>query len=133
MGYKFSNFKTDTRAEVEGVWVDFGSDFKVKIGRLGNPKCQEYSRRIQKPYKRQIDNETIDPEITKKLLRKALARYVLLDWKGLEEDDGKVIEYSVEKAEELLETKDFFAEIMGLSQDMDLFKQETQEENLGNL
>jgi len=125
-GFKFSEFVTDKKLEEEGVWIEYAQGFSMLVARLGNSKCQSYLRKLRKPYTRQIQKGTLSDEVAQDLLKKAISKYVLLDWKGLIEDNGKSIPYSEEKALELLSHRDFLEAVTDLAMDQELFKQEAE-------
>jgi hypothetical protein len=133
MGFKFSNFKTDKALEENGVWVEYKEDFSMLIARFGNEKCQAFLRKLRKPHLRQLRRGTMDEKIGLEILRKATAKYILLGWKGLDDDTGIEIPYSEEKALELLQTRDFFDEVVDIANDMDTFKSEDNEDAEKNL
>jgi len=61
-----------------------------------------------------------------------MARAILLDWEGVEED-GKSLPYSVKNAERLLlELKDFRDFIHGISTTMEIYKMQEEEETEKN-
>mgnify|MGYP003109671215 CR=1 FL=1 len=133
MPLNLSQFKTDGAREIEGVWVDAGSGCELCVARMNNPKYEEELRRLGKPYLRQIRMNTIEPSTLEALTIKASARALLKGWKGLEDEDGKAIEFSVAKAEEIMtEYRDFYRMVQELAQEQELFKQEVTEESAGN-
>lgn len=135
---RISRFRTDATKENEGVWVPLGAPddpdgFQLKIARLGNPAYEEMLRKIGKPYVRAIRMGTADPKVIADLQKKAMAKHVLKDWKGLQDDDGNPIPYSVEKAYELMSTlPDFFDLVYSLAQEQDLFRAQLQEDSAKN-
>jgi hypothetical protein len=131
---KFSKFKTDKGAESEGVWVDLPEGLRLKIARLSNPKAANYLDDLRRPYLRAYRDGNLPLDTAKKFIIKTVAKYVLMDWDGLTEDDEKThIVYSEEKALELLESSDdFLNTVVGLAGDRDLFLEEMQEEGRKN-
>lgn len=125
-GFKFSSFKTDKALEEEGVWIDYGQGFRMKIARLGNSKCQAYLRRLRKPFMRQIQAGTLDDAVAESFLRKAVGKFVLLGWEGMCEDDGTEIPFSAEEAMKRLETRDFLELVVEIAQDRETFKEEIE-------
>ncbi|MDH3377783.1 MAG: hypothetical protein OEQ39_12615 [Gammaproteobacteria bacterium] len=122
---KISTFATDLDLEEKGVWVDIGDGGKLLIARLGNPRYQEAVRRLSKPHKTQIRNKTISEDLSDELLLKAMAESILLDWKGLEDDKGKVIKYSTETAFQLLrDLRDFRNLVVELATEQAAFRRE---------
>ena len=126
---RISEFATNKTAEVEGVWQEVGLGAELKIARAGNPKYTEYLRQLAKPYRARLRRRDIPEDIAEAITIKALAKHVLLDWKGIEDEHGELIPYSVEKAENLLKEYPDFRELVAvLSDDMTLFQIESDEE-----
>jgi len=136
MAFKISSLKTDKLKEEEGGWVTFGADLMVKIARMDNINYLSCLRKLSKGHISQIrlndDPKTID--LIESFRRKAMARHILLDWKNMEDDEGKTIQYSYEKALELFESiPEFYRGVIELSSDATNFKVEERSESLGNL
>lgn len=130
---KISAFRTDENLEVEGVWVDLGDGGKVKVARLGNPQHRKVSQALGRPHQAQIRAGRLKPEVAEKLGIQATAQAILLDWEGIEDDDGKLIPYSQEKALELLtELKDFRDTVLEIAGEMETFRAQEIEESVGN-
>ena len=84
-------FGTDSNKEVKGVWHDdFGDGLEVKIARIGNPIYQKTFNDISKPHRKAIRRGTLKDETAEKLLIKAMAKAIVLDWKGLSENGSEV-------------------------------------------
>lgn len=132
---KLSKFKIDHNVAEEGQWVDIGDGVELKIARMGNRKYNETIRRLSKPHKYQIDNDTLPQEISEEIMNKAVAECILLDWKGLEDDDGQPINYSRQKAFELLSDPDlapFKRQVIGIAQTDETFRNEMVEDTVKN-
>ncbi len=121
-GFKFSNFKVNKDKAENGVDFQYAPTLMLRVARFNSPKVQNYLRKKQKPFMRQINQGTMDEETSRDILRKVLARFCLLGWKGLIDDDGKAIPYSPEKAEELLRETDFLTEILEICQSRETFQ-----------
>jgi len=94
---KINKLKINPEKSDGGVWIDWYDGARLKIARLNNPKHVKISQKLTKPYNNirhnggQIPN---DKQI--EIAAECLGRAVLLDWEGLEDDDGKQIPYSEE-------------------------------------
>lgn len=122
---KISTFATDLDLEENGVWVDIGDGGQLKVARMGNPRYQEAVRRISKPHKTQIRNKTITEDLSDELLLKSMAETILLDWKGIEDDKGKAIKYSVETAFKLMrDLRDFRNLVVELATEQAAFRRD---------
>ena len=91
----------DPKAETEGLWAEFsGGQFKI-----ASSSSSSYQKRVAKiylPHRRKIEKGTLDPEIGKDLMARALAGNILTDWKGVHTQDGEVLKFSVEAANNAL-------------------------------
>jgi hypothetical protein len=118
----------DKKAEVEGIWQNIGDGVSVKVARIGSTEYQKEFQRISKPHKRAIRRGVLNDDVAEKLLIKVMAKTVLLDWKGLEED-GKEIPYSEENAVRILtDYRDLRDYVSDIANDMEAFKKEDDEE-----
>lgn len=99
---KLSEIQTDAKLEAAGVWIPYMEDIELLIGSTSNPKFEAMQRRLAKPYRRQIRDETIPDPKADELVNKAAARYLLLGWRNLQDEKGKELEYSEAKAFQLL-------------------------------
>ncbi len=148
---KYSEFITNKEKENQGVEMEVGEGFFITVARLGNEKCKKFMEKANHPHLRRIRKGTLPTGIRDGILIKAIAKTVLLNWRGLEEevldDNGhKVIDletgeiktveipYSKEKAIELMTSSDDFLEcIIEYSQDQQNFKDQDIEDAEGNL
>src|SRR5690554_1250966 len=116
--------KTDTDAEVSGVWVPIDDETELLIARLGNPRYRDAMARKGRPYRTAARNNTLPEDILTKILIEAIAETVLLGWKNFKED-GVELEYSPATAKRLLEDyPDFRDLVVGLAGDAELYRQE---------
>lgn len=121
-------FATNTDLETEGVWQDLGDGGRVKVARLGNPKWQRAYNKLPHGLRNAASSGRLKgaqaDEFDKRNAR-VLAETILLDWDGMEEEDGTPIPYSVEAAEQaLFELKDFRTAVVQLAGDMANFQAE---------
>lgn len=135
-GFRLSSLKTDVAKSEEGVWCEVGEGFEIKVARLGHPKYQAYLAKLSKPHAKQIRREGLGAaEVLREIQRKATAKYLLLDWRNLHDDEGNEIPFSEEKALEILgnpEYEEFFDIVLEHAQDVELFRAENAEESAGN-
>jgi hypothetical protein len=128
-GFRLSSLKVDTAKSEEGVWFPFGEDFEVKVARIGNPKYQSYITKMSKPHVRSIRRQGIASEMLKKIQRQATAKFLLLDWRGLHDDNGEEIPYSEAKALEILSNPqypEFYDIVLECAQDNEMFRSEDE-------
>jgi len=110
-----NKLKTNQQKEVDGVWVDGPEGLRLKVARNTNP----YIRKFLVKHNR----HRLDTDASSEIMKKGFAKHVLLGWQNLQGEDGKDIEYSSDKAEELFkDVPDFFDMVVMYSNDADLFK-----------
>ena len=123
------HFKTNPEFEKNGVWfeIDDKSGFLLRPLNRNNPNVKAAFAKEYKPYARQIELGTLDPDTSLKIQIRLLIKSCLVDWKGIE-IDGKDTEYSPEAAEKLfMELPDLFNTLWDHVQD---FK--NHREDVGN-
>jgi hypothetical protein len=99
---KLGSLKLDTAKESDGVWFDYIGGIRLKIARMGCPLYRSVAAELGAQ-----DLDVIQTGDTKSkrfdtIQKKIAARSLLKGWEHLEDDEGNAIEFSVEKAEELL-------------------------------
>ena len=105
MGFQmslYSQFKTDKNIEKDGIVLEYGMNSKkkiigIRIARAGGANVQ-YSKLLEakiKPYRRQIQNETLDNDIADKITKEVYAQTIVLGWENVEDENGEELEFSV--------------------------------------
>lgn len=112
----------------QGTWVEYrGGEFL--IAHAGNLKFQRALNRLQRPHRRKLEKNEMDPGDQRKLLIQAIAEGILLDWKGVKDSKGGDVPYSVKMAVTALTNDESFREfIMEYSAEMENFRREEIEE-----
>lgn len=86
-------FDADIPVIEDGVWADYqGSRFLV--AHMSNMKFQRALARHQQPYRRKIEQGSIDPQTSKDLVCKAMSEGLLLDWKDVTSKTGESVPYT---------------------------------------
>lgn len=125
-------FGTNRDLELEGVWEPINEEASVKIARIGNDRYTKLFQKLMRPYRKQVRRGTMPDKKAEEIYNQVIAETVLLDWKGLTEDD-KPLEYSVENAIRLLtEYKDFKDLVVDAAEAMETFQKEEIEESEKN-
>ena len=106
-------FKTDTTAEVNGVWVEVGINdhnrepIEILISRMSaaNKRYTKELNRVTKPHQSAIQNDAMDNDLAKKMLQEVFADTILLDWKNLpkseltgDDKDTELLEFNRDNA-----------------------------------
>lgn len=136
----YQQFKSDANLEKSGILLEYGFNkagkaITIRIARAGGAN-NAYTKRMEakfKPYRRQIQTETIDTQIVEKLLREVYAETVVLGWENVEDADGNPMDYTVANCVKLFEDlPDLFKDIQEQSQRSALFRAELLEAAAGN-
>jgi hypothetical protein len=140
---KLSSFRQDTQASKEGVVRYFDDEKKVyvRVARLGNAKFESEMRLLLQPYKT-FRKSRVPDEVVERLTKEAMARTILLEMVGFEDDAGDItgtvgapIEDTFENRFKVLSSKnyeEFLEMISGISADWDNFRGEMEAEAEGN-
>lgn len=120
----FDAFATDTAREEEGSWVDYAPGVSFLIARSNN---KGYSRALTKKFERnKLTLETkgqAAEDLAENIIVEVMAQHILLGWKGEFNWKGKPVgEYSVERAKEMLNVKDFRRWVVSKAEDFERFK-----------
>lgn len=136
----YKQFTTDNKLEREGILLEYGNasngqPITIRVARAGGSNAQ-YQKRMEalvKPYRRQIQTETIDPKQVEKLIRQVYAETVVLGWENVEDADGKPMPFTRENCLKLFEDlPDLFADIQEQAQRAALYRTEIREAEAGN-
>lgn len=128
-------FKTDKDLEKNGIVINYDDTIKVRIARAGgaNTRYLKTLERKSKPYRRAIDQGTMNPEVANQILREAYAEAVILDWEGITDEDGNEIPFTKENCVKLFEDlPDFFEDLKEQAMKMALFRATVREEEAKN-
>lgn len=131
---KISAFAVDEKLEVGGFWKDLGGGSSVRIARAGNRAYNKKLRELMKPYRGPMGLLEMSDETAHRVFVEAMAGTVLVDWKGLSDEDGKDVPYSEKKAIEwMLKYKEFYKIIDALSNDIANFQSNIEEVTKDNI
>ena len=94
-------FDADLSQVDSGVWKDYDTS-SFLIAHISNTKFQRALAREQQPHKRKLQEGSLDPEINKAIVCKAMAEGVVLDWKDVKTRGGDDVPYTAKNANALL-------------------------------
>ena len=106
----YQQFKSDANLEKSGILLEYGfsksgKPITIRIARAGGGNSA-FTKRMEakvKPYRRQIQTETIDTAIVEKLLREVYAETVVLGWENVEDADGNPLDFTAANCIKLFE------------------------------
>jgi hypothetical protein len=135
----FEMFKTDERRETNGRWVDYGDKSGRFLVAHIKQRDSAYSKLLRaklKPYRRQIQAETMDESTLRDIMVDVFAEKGLLGWEGVHDAEGQEIPYSADKAKWLLRELpvlyDDLFEVAGDFSNFRLAESEADAKNSGN-
>lgn len=136
----YSQFKTDGNVENEGVVLEYGINkagktISIRIARAGgaNTKFAKLMEHKVKPYRRQIQNESMDPALAEKIAKEVYAETVVLGWENVEDEHGKELEFTVENVIKLFtDLPDLYTDIQSQAQRTALFRADVLEADSKN-
>ena len=126
-------YQTNKGWEEEGIWVDMGGGVQVKVTRITSQKSREVRRRLEKPLMRKTRGDDLPLETLEYLLTEQLAQAVIVDWRGVTDENGNDLPCTLEHRREIL-TKfpDFREDVATAAMSRVTFQEEAQEEEMGN-
>lgn len=107
---KLSTIKIDSKAREQGQWIDnipgFGG-VKLKVRGAGNADARRLRAKLvaEMPPSDKPRNVLTD-EAAERLTVAILSQAIIVDWHGLENEDGTPMLFSAEKAAEILANPD---------------------------
>lgn len=111
----------------EGTWANY-QGAKFLIAHAGSAKFQRTMSRLQKPFRRKIERNEMDPAETKRILIKALSENIVLGWQDVADSKGTPVKFSRELCEKALTNDEGFREfVMEFSMDLQNFQDEEKE------
>lgn len=96
-----SLFKTDSKLEQEGIWLDITADTGFHVRRFGgenNPKVKAALARHYKPFARLIENDTMSEKDQRAIMVKVFVESSMIGWKGVDMGTEKNVPYSQDAA-----------------------------------
>jgi hypothetical protein len=134
----FDAYGTDLDLEENGVWVELMKGAEFKICAFGNKAHKKILERLRKPYAAQIRRGTLDEDIDENIHVQAIAKTILVDWKGeaiVDPDTLKPMKYSYDNALKLLRDerlKRLKGQIVNVALEQETFKLTEEEESVKN-
>lgn len=136
----YTQFETDREIEKTGIVLDYGFNSKkqpiqIRIARAGGAN-ERYSKLLElrtKPYRRQIQNETLDNAVAEKITKEVYAQTVVLGWTGVEDRDGNEMPFTQENCVKLFtDLPDLWSDVQSQSTRASLFRAEILEADAKN-
>lgn len=132
---KLGQIMVDPRASTGGRWFTFEENFRLLIARGNNPLAEKYRRQLLREAVEGRAKPILQPGEAEEINKKVMAKHVLLGWEGLDDDDGKPLSFSPEKALEFFRDErfvDLYNFVLVVSHDRDNFRAQRIEDAAGN-
>lgn len=132
---KLSRIAVNSDLEVNGVWVPWFDDARVKVARHNNPRFIARVRELVMERKLQDNDPKISDDGFEDISRRAVADAILVGWENVQDEDDKQIPFSAELAYKLFcdpEHRDFYRLIVEQSMRFELFRKVRLTEMVGN-
>jgi hypothetical protein len=130
----YSAFKTDKTLEEAGIWLNYG-DFKIKIARAGggNKRFENSCKNRLKGYERALQIGALSNDKANELMQEIYAESVILDWEGVEDEQGNQLEFNKANVVKVLkDLPELFKDIEENSKKIALFRQDVLEKDSKN-
>lgn len=125
------SYITDEELETGGVWLRFPEGRKICIRRAGgaNKKYLRLAQTAIKPYKRQIERGTMDPDDTNRVMREVYAKTIVTEWEGINDAEGAAVPCTVENVVGFFDAfPEIFTEVLENATEMANFAEREIEE-----
>lgn len=131
----YAQFETDRDMERSGIRLNYGNGVCIIIARAGgsNTRFAKVFEAKTRPYRRQIESETLDPLVAESLLVQAFVESVILGWEGVKDRYGDDLLFTREHAIKLFtELPDLFADVREQATKAANFRAHDVEDDAGN-
>ena len=126
-------YTVDEGLAENGAWLDFGDGVEVQIRSANSKRASEVLDRLYAPYRALVRTKKMPEELDADLMKRWAAEGLIADWRGMPNDDGTVIEYSVENALGVCKALPEFAlDVINIAKGRDAFQPFDPEDVAGN-
>ena len=116
-------FATNKEKEEKGVWVKGPEGAEFLVARAGNASFAKLAGDLMKPHRKLLQMGKADDKLITEIAAEITSRTILLDWKGVKDDEGKDVPYTQATAKQyLLDYSDFADLIAGFSQQISQYQ-----------
>ncbi len=127
----YKKFGGDKGLETSGIEINYGKnertgkDIIVRIARSGgsNTKFASTMEKVMKPYRAQLKNNLVEPQLFRSLLAEVYANSVVLGWSEMDDEDGNPLPFTPENCKKVLvDLGDVFADIQEVADNASAFR-----------
>ena len=120
-------FKTNSNLEINGIWIEYGKETRIKIARAGgqNKQYLAAATKMNTEYKHQIANDLLEEELAEKLLMDVFVDTVILDWEGVTDEQENLLEFTPDNVRQVMnDLPDLFQDLRRMAGTLSLFREE---------
>lgn len=137
----YKQFETNVSVENEGVFVDVGiinedgSTPEFKLARMGktNKRYTKTLNRVTRPHERAIQLGTMNEAVAERLFREVFVDAILLDWRNVQDREGKKLPFNRDNALKLLtDLPELYDELQDKAKKSATFRAEALDDAAGN-
>lgn len=99
----------DPNVELTGLWFPYpGTSIEFKVAHAENENYQDYFQQLIRPYLSLAQSNTKEGfRFIRRIEAKARSRYVLVDWRGMTDANGKPLPYNEKTAFDVLSERKY--------------------------
>lgn len=116
-------YSSNEEMEKNGVWFEMSDTVGFKVKKFGGAnakKIQQLQAKYLKPYTRMMKAGKMDEKLERKLYVEIFVDGCLVDWKGVTDKDGKVLEFTRDNAISIMnDLPNLFDEVVNFCVDND--------------
>lgn len=136
----YSKFKTNPKLEKDGVPIVYGENSKKQpitfvLARAGGAN-EEYERRMRaelKPYRRQLQTETMDDRLLKKIMKKVFVQTCIRDALNLEDENETALAFTEDNVIKVLDDlPDIYEDLVDTASKAAIYRETVLEEDAKN-
>jgi hypothetical protein len=136
----YKQYKSDESLEKTGIVLEFGPNSKgepmtIRVARAGGANNAYIKKAEQhlKPYRRQIQTETIDRKLLERKMLETFVDGCMLGWDNIEDENGNELTFSRDNAIKLFtDLPDLYVDVQAQANKAALFRAELTEADSGN-
>lgn len=131
----YKRWATDVKAESEGVELDFGQDVFVTVRSMDSPEVREFQAKLARKQRQSIlaNGGILPPSIADKAEIQILANAVVVAWRGVTDEEGNALPFSVENAVKVFtDLREFRKEVLTLASIGETFRKAELDAMRGN-
>lgn len=136
----YKQFKTDEKFETEGIIIEYGTGangkpISFRVARAGGNN-QKYLKLLEsrtKPYRRQLQNDSLDLKVAEKIFLEVFVDSVLLGWENVEDATGVLLPFTRDNAIKVFtDLPDLYNDLREQAAKSSLFRVEIKEVDAKN-